>query len=126
RWRIEGDHGPRVTPEEMDARDSTIRASADLTPYSDEHFIEMRTRSDTLHPAVSGLTVTPTGDVIVARTLLRSRDSLQYLRINAEGQPIGRFALDRRVRILLAEGDSLLTHTPTEGEPWEVRWMRLQ
>jgi hypothetical protein len=126
RWHLDGDAGPRVSAEDLDAREAAIRASADLLPYTEEHFAEMRARADTLHPAVTGLAVTPAGDVILARTLFPTRDSVDYLRISADGQPVGRFSLGRRARVLLAEGDSLLVHTPTAGEPWEVRWMRMQ
>jgi hypothetical protein len=125
RWHLDGDPGPPVSVEDLTARDSLMRVATDLMPYSDEHFAEMRARADSLHPAVTGVIVTPVGDVLVARTVFPTRDSVEYLRISADGQPLGRFALDRRIRILLADGDSLLTHTPTEGEPWEVRWMRV-
>lgn len=126
RWRVEGGLGPTVTEAEFTARDSIVRLATTLLPYTDEHFIEMRVRSDTLHPAVSGLMVTPTGEVIVARTVFPTRQAVEYLRLDANGRPNGRFSLDGRIRVLLAERDSLLVHQSTEGEPWEVRWMRLQ
>jgi hypothetical protein len=49
-----------------------------------------------------------------------------FYRLDPNGTPVARFTLDRRARILLAEGDSLLLHRPTEGEPWELRWVRLR
>ena len=126
RWRIEGGPGPLVSEEDLNARESVVRTAAQGMPYAEEYFLGMRMRSDTLLPAVSGLTVTPAGDVSVARSVSPSRPVIDYLRLDPSGQPTGRFTLDGRIRILLAEGDSLLVHTPTESEPWEVRWMRVQ
>jgi hypothetical protein len=126
RWRLEGPPGPKVTPEDFTAREAAVRMAATDMPYTDEHFAEMRSTSDTVHPAVSGVTVTPSGDVFVARTHFTNREVVEYLRLDPAGTPNGRFTLDKRVRVLMAERDSLLVHAPTEGEPWEVRWMRLQ
>ena len=126
RWRMEGGPGPLVSEAEFAAREADVRRAATDMPYTEEHFTEMRTKSDSLHAAVSGLTVTSSGEVFVARTLFPDRDSVSYLRLSPDGTPNGRFTLDKRVRVLLAERDSLMVHAPTEGEPWEVRWMRLQ
>jgi hypothetical protein len=126
RWRVEGPGGPPVSGEEFAAREAAVRAATVGMPYTDDDYAAMRERSDTLHPAVSGVIVTPTDEVLVARTVFPNRPMVEYLRLDANGLPNGRFTLDRRVRVLLAERDSLLVHTPTEAELWEVRWMRLQ
>ncbi len=126
KWRLEGDIGPRISEAEYAARDSAVRRAAAGFPYTDEDFAAMRARADSTHAAVSGLTVTPTGIVFVARSVMAQRDSVEFVRIDANGTPDARFMLDKRSRVLLAERDSLLVHRPTEGEPWEVRWVKLQ
>lgn len=126
RWRIEGPPGPRITEAEFAAREATVRQAAAMMPYTEEDYAQMRAKADSLHAAVTGLIVTPTGEVFLARTAFPDRDSIEFLRLDAAGTPNGRFTLDKRFRVLLAERDSLLVHQPTEGEPWQVRWMRLQ
>lgn len=126
RWRVEGGMGPPISEAEYAARDSAVRRAAAGFPYTDEDFAAMRARADSTHAAVSGLTVTPTGIVFVARSVIAQRDSVEFLRLDANGAPDARFTIDKRSRVLLAERDSLLVHRPTEGEPWEVRWVRLQ
>lgn len=126
RWRVDGGVGPQVSESELDARESVVRENSVTLPLADVDFEEMRSRSDSLWPAVTGITVTPSDEVLVARSALPTADSVQFLRLGSDGQPLARFTLDRRTRILLAEGDSLLVHRPTEGEPWEVRWLRLR
>jgi hypothetical protein len=126
RWRIEGPPGPRVSDEELEARESGVRVAAQGMPYVDEDYREMRARSDTLHSAVSGIAVSPDGDVFVARTVFSNGEMIEYLRLDPSGVPNGRFAIEKQMRVLLAERDSLLVHMPTESEPWQVRWMRLQ
>lgn len=125
RWRLRGPAGPPVTERDMTLRESAVREASRMLPLIDEDFTSMRDRSDSVHPAVSALAVTPDGEVVVALATVPSRDSIDYLRLAADGRPIGRFTLERRVRILIAEGDSLLVHRPTEGEPWEVRWLTM-
>ena len=53
-----------------------------------------------------------------------SADALERLTGHAE-RVLQLLGLPYRV-VLLAAGDSLLVHQPTEGEPWEVRWIRLE
>lgn len=125
RWRLTGPPAPPVSELDLAVRDSVVREASRLLPFEDLDYASMRDRSDSTHPAVSSLAIAPTGEVIVGLAAIPSRDSTDYLRIARDGEPLGRFALDRRTRILLVEGDSMLVHRPTEGEPWEVRWMRL-
>ncbi len=125
RWVLHGPSGNAVTDTDLAIRDSVVRKAAALLPLQEGDFASMRDRSDSVHPAVSGLTVTPSGEVLVARSVLPGRDSVDYLRLTADGEPVARFRLGSRTRVLLAEGDSLLVHTPTESEPWELRWLRL-
>ena len=75
---------------------------------------------------VGGVTTLPDGRVIVAGVNVPRDSAAVFYRLDTEGVPVARFTLDRRARILLAEGDSLLLHRPTEGEPWELRWVRLR
>jgi hypothetical protein len=125
-WRLEGPVNAPVTPALLDARERELRTDPLRFPLTDVDFAAMRTRSDSLLPGVTGLTTTPDGRVVVARGIPALGNEVDYLRLAADGTPEARFRLDSRVRVLLAEGDSLLVHTPTDGEPWEVRWMRLK
>lgn len=123
KWLLRGPDGPPVTEADLDVRDAAVREASRLLPFGEEDYAAMRDRSDSLHPAVSSLAVVADGGVIVGLASVPTRGDVEYLRLDATGTPVGRFTLDRRARILLAEGDSLLVHRPTEGEPWEVRWV---
>jgi hypothetical protein len=125
RWRLLGPPGPPVSEADLAQRDSVVRAATGLMPFADEDYLSMRDRSDSMHPAVSGLTIARNGEVLVARATVADRDSVDFIRVADSGEPVGRFALGRRDRVLLFEGDSMLVHRPTEGEPWEVRWLTL-
>ncbi len=125
RWRLDGPLGDATTSEELDRRDSVIRAVPEFGQLEPEVLASLRSRSDSTFPMVAGLTVTPEGAVLVARAPVPGADSVDYLRLTADGAPVGRFRLGARERVLLAEGDSLLVHRPTEGEPFEVRWLTI-
>jgi hypothetical protein len=125
-WRLDGPANRPTSPADLDAREAALRADFGRFPLSDEDLASMRNRSDSLLPAVVGLITAPDGRVIVSRGLAADRTAIEYMRLAADGTPESRFRLDPRIRILLTEGDSLMVHTPTEGEPWEVRWMRLK
>ncbi len=125
-WRLNGPPGPRVDQAALDQREQAVRAAAELLPFDSIDFAAMRQRSDSIIPAVSGLATTPTGTIIAAGAVAPGRDSISYYRIGPDGRLIDSFALSIDARILLAEGDSLLVHRPTMGEPQEVIWMRLQ
>ncbi len=125
RWRLDGPAGDAVTGQDLDRRDSLVRTTPDMMGADSGALASMRSRSDTTWPMVAGLTVTPAGDVLVAMAPRPTADSVAYLRLAPDGTPTGRFRLGKRDRVLLAEGDSLLVHRPTEGEPFEVRWLTI-
>jgi hypothetical protein len=78
------------------------------------------------HPVISGILLEPQGRVLVAGSVAPTRDSVEYLLLDRDGRPTNRFTMQRRTRPLIFAGDSMLVHRPTEGEPWEVRWMMLK
>ncbi len=124
RWQLRGDL-PRapVTPQELAARRANARQTlGEQLPEAD--LDAMAARSDTRHPIVAGLIATPEGVIYVAGPTTTA-DSVDYLRLAADGQPNGRFRLSRDARFLLATGDSILVQRPREGEPREIRWLRL-
>ena len=126
RWTLRGPDGPAVTGEDLDRREAELRAANLAFPLNDEDYAQMRSRSDSTFPEVGGVTTLPDGRVIVAGVNVPRDSAAVFYRLDTEGVPVARFTLDRRARILLAEGDSLLLHRPTEGEPWELRWVRLR
>lgn len=125
-WRLEGPASRAATTALLDAREALLRTDPFRLPPSDEEIAAMRSRSDSLAPAVMGITATPDARVIVSRGIAPDGSEVEFLRLAADGTPDARFRLGQRTKILLAEGDSLLVHMPTEGEPWEVRWVRLK
>lgn len=125
RWRLAGGVGLPVTEADLDARMKLIDSLFDAIPLVDEDRAIMRSSSADHHPAVSGLTATSTGGVYVSGTATSATDSVEIFRLAPDGTPDGKFTLPRTTRILLAEADSILVHQPTEGEPWELRWLRI-
>lgn len=125
RWVLTGPDGPRVTPEDMALREKEIRGALSGLPLTEEEFASMRSRSDSLVPPISGFVPYPDGGLLVMGPLSPSLATTTWLRLDPKGKPVSRFSLDSRARVLLAEGDSVLVHRPTESEPWEVVWMRL-
>lgn len=126
KWILTGPEGPRVTSEDLDLREHTIREAMAGIPFSDEEFDRMRTRSDSIVPPISGFVPFPDGGLLIMGALAPSQPTTTWIRLDKDGVPVSRFDLDTRARILLAEGDSVLVHRPTESEPWEVLWMRLE
>jgi hypothetical protein len=94
-------------------------------PLAEEDFERMRMQAPTTHPAISALVRSETGIVYVGGAVRPAADSVRWFRLSAAGEPTGRFTLSAMTRVLFARNDSLLVHRPTEGEPWEVRWIRL-
>lgn len=124
RWQLRGDL-PRapVTPQELAARRASARRA--MGEQATEADLDtMVARSDMKHPAVAGLIATPEGVVYVAGPATAA-DSVDYLRLAADGKPNGRFRLSQDTRFLLAIGDSILVQRPHAGEPREIRWLRL-
>lgn len=124
RWQLRGDL-PRapVTPQELAAKRANARQT--LGDGATEADLDtMVARSDTKHPAVAGLIATSEGVVYVAGPTTAA-DSVDYLRLAADGKPNGRFRLAQDTKFLLATGDSILVQRPHGGELREIRWLRL-
>lgn len=126
KWVLTGPDGPLVTARDLDLREATIREALSGIPFTNDEFDSMRTRSDSVVPPLSGFVPFPDGGLLVMGALAPSQPTTTWIRLDKDGVPVSRFELDSRARILLAEGDSVLVHRPTESEPWEVIWMRLQ
>lgn len=122
RWRVLGPDGPAITPEQLDRREARAREQLAATPLEEEDYAAMRTSAPATHPAITGLVLRADGAVYVRGTEVPQADSVAWTRIGPDGVPNGRFRLAAYTRVLHAAGDSLLVHTPTEGEPWQVRW----
>lgn len=75
--------------------------------------------------AISGIVLARDGRALVARSVVPSRDSIDFVLISKDGLPTARLTLEKRVRPLLLTGDSLLVQRPSMGEPLEVRWMTI-
>lgn len=126
RWRIDGNIVTPVTEHDLDLLEAKARESMSGLPLIDEDFASMRSRSDTLFPPVTGITVSPEGVALVALATPPSADSVTLVRINSEGRPVGRLVLPSDTRVLVAVGDSLMVHQQHgETELREVRWLRL-
>lgn len=123
-WTVSGLTGPAVDSGDVAARRRELDRSLAM-PLTDEEFDRMSARVADRHGAISGLLFGPGAQVLVARSVVPVRDSVEWLRLAADGTPIGQVRLHKAVRVLLDEGDSLLVHRPTEGETTEVRWIRL-
>jgi hypothetical protein len=125
RWRLFGPVAPEITDEEYAIRMSDARERYAALPLAEEDFERMRMQAPTTHPAISALVRSETGIVYVGGAARPAADSVRWFRLSAAGEPTGRFTLSAMTRVLFARNDSLLVHRPTEGEPWEVRWIRL-
>ncbi len=126
KWILTGPGGPPVTAHDLDLREATIREALSGVPLANEEFDQMRTRSDSTVPPLSGFVPLPDGRLLVMGPLAPSQSTTTWLVLDRDGAPVSRFDLDTRARVILAEGDSVLVHRPTASEPWEVIWMRLQ
>lgn len=125
-WRVLGPMGPRITVEELDRREAELRESIPSEGGLTEGDLAiMRGKTDSLHQAVAALLPTPQGEVFAALMPNPTADSVTWLFIGRNGNTESKFKLGRRTRPLLATDDSILVHRPTEGEPWEVRWLRI-
>ena len=125
RWRLLGPVGPDITDEEYAIKASEARQFYGATPLADPDFDRMRTQAPTTHAAVSALVRDATGTLYVGGAKPLAADSVVWFRLSDAGEPTGRFTLSAQTRVLYARNDSLLVHRPTEGEPWEIRWIRL-
>lgn len=111
--------GPAISPNEIAARRQELQAGG--VPAID--LDSMVARTPATHAAVTGILVGRDGRILVGRTNIPGSDSVSYIVLAKDGAPVSRLTLSSRVHPLLLSGDSLLVHRPTEGEPWEVRWL---
>ena len=121
-WTLSSDiKGAAIAPADLAAR--RLELEHDDVPAID--LDAMTARTPATHPAVAGILLGRDGRVLVGGAIVPSRDSVTYLMLSKDGVPLARLTLDKRVHPLLLSGDSLLVHRPTEGEPWEIRWLLL-
>ena len=126
-WTLASDRtGPPVTPEDIAGRRREVESQTDPHEVPPSDVDSMIARTGKLHPAIGGITIAPSGAILVSGPQTPSRDSVDYFVLTSAGVPITRFTLPSRMQVLLFGGDSLLVHQPTESEPWEVRWMQLR
>jgi len=127
RWTLTSDRrGTPVTPIDINARLDEIRRNAPKDLLSPEQLDSMVAHTAKDLPVFSGIVLEPGGRMLLVGEILASRDSTQYLMVAPDGTPTHRFALPSRTSPLVLSGDSLLVHRPTEGEPWEIRWLKLK
>lgn len=124
-WRLFGPVGPEITEEEYAIRASEARERYAATPLTDADYERMRAQAPTVHPAITALVRAESGTLYLGGARPLAADSITWFRLSAAGEPTGRFTLSAQTRVLYARNDSLLVHRPTEGEPWEVRWIRV-
>lgn len=126
RWTLTSDRrGTPVTPTDISARLDEISRNAPKGLLSPEQLDSMVAHTAKDLPVFSGIVLEPGGRMLLVGEILASRDSTQYLMVDPDGTPTHRFALPSRTNPLVLSGDSLLVHRPTEGEPWELRWLKL-
>lgn len=127
RWTLTSDRaGIPVTADDIARRREEITRTAPQGFLKAGDLDSMTAHTAKVHPVVGGFVVEPRGRILVAGAATPSRDSVEYLVLTRDGVPTHRFALSSRAHPLLFAGDSLLVHRPTEGEPWEVRWLVLK
>jgi len=125
-WTLSGSRQAlQVTPRDIELRRAEIERDVPDGGFRPGQIDSMTAYTPSTHPVVAGLLVDSRGRVLVAGALPPSRDSAEYLMLAETGAPTHRMMLPRLTRPLLFDGDSLLVHRPTEGEPWEVRWLRI-
>lgn len=113
--------GPDVSAADLDGRRKDLAGAQ--VPQIDIDSMIARTAKH--HPGVTGILLSRDGRIVLSGAPTTQRDSIDYVVLSKDGVPTGRFTFSSRVRPLLMSGDSLLVHRPTEGEPWEVRWLRM-
>jgi hypothetical protein len=124
-WRLFGPVSPEITEEEYAIKASEARERYAAAPLEEEDFERMRAQAPTVHPAITALVRAESGTLYLGGARPLAADSVVWFRLSAAGEPTGRFTLSAQTRVIFARNDSLLVHRPTEGEPWEVRWISL-
>lgn len=127
KWSLSSDRrGVSVSPQDIEVRRQEVVRNAPVGQLRLGEIDSMTAVTAPEFPVISGILVEPKGRILVAGSIAPTRDSVEYLLLDNEGRPSNRFSLARRTRPLVFSGDSMLVHRPTEGEPWEVRWMVLK
>jgi hypothetical protein len=127
KWSLASDRrGLAVTAGDIERRREEIVRNAPAGQLRLGELDSMTAVNGPEHPVISGILLEPQGRVLVAGSVAPTRDSVEYLLLDRDGRPTNRFTMQRRTRPLIFAGDSMLVHRPTEGEPWEVRWMMLK
>ncbi len=124
RWTLNGEFpGPSITDADIAAR----RAATDpVEGLTGDQIDSMAAHAGHYLAAIEGIAVSRKGEILVIGPASPARDSVDCYRVTADGQLRDRFRLPRQSRVLVFAGDSLIVHRPTEGEPWEIRWLHLQ
>lgn len=127
RWRTSVEVPPiAVSPADVEARRNELSQTEGVTEQDLTAVDSAAAHSTGSFPAIGGVMTDSRGRVLVSGPLVPSRDSVEFLLLDNNGALTGRFRLQRRAHVLLFAGDSLLVHQPTRGEPWEVRWLRME
>ena len=127
KWALAGDlKGLPVTARDIELRRDDVYRNAPRGQLRPGELDSMVAATPQEFPVVSGIVLEPRGRILLAGSIAPSRDSVEYLLLGNDGTPTNRLKLERRVHPLVLSGDSLLVHRPTEGEPWEVRWLVLK
>lgn len=126
RWILRGPDGQPVSEAEVDARLAELGTQMVMAELSEDDIAAMRSRSASEHAPVTGILPTRSGDALVALANIPGRNDIDWLRLGRDGRVTARFVLSRATMPLLAEGDSILVQRPGEGEPQEIRWLRLR
>jgi hypothetical protein len=127
RWHTAIDLPPvTIAPEDIAARQHELK----LTPGATDDELGAVDSSAALtkgnFPSIGGVTLSPAGQTLISGPIIPTRDSVDFYLLARNGALVSRFRLGRRTQVLLLSGDSLLVHQPTRGEPWEVRWLRVE
>ena len=125
-WTLASDRkGVEVTEQDITRRRDEISRLSPAGTLKPGDLDSMQLRTGKRHPVLGGIVVEPKGRLLLAGAATPTRDSVDYIVAEHSGEPTHRFVLPGRTHVLLFAGDSLLVHRPTEGEPWELRWLRL-
>lgn len=124
RWSLSSTvTGPAVTPEEITLERARLGPTPDAAAAA--RFDSSVALSAKFHAAITGLLLAHDGRVLVVGAQLPGRDSVDLYSLTNSGEPMGRFSLPRRSRVLLFNGDSLLVQRPGPNVNQELRWLLL-
>ncbi|MCC6928842.1 MAG: hypothetical protein IT359_07615 [Gemmatimonadaceae bacterium] len=125
-WTLTSDRaGVAVSEQDITNRRDEISRLSPAGSLKPGDLDSMQARTGKRHPVLGGIVIEPKGRLLLAGYATPTQDSVNYIVAEHGGRPSHRFALPGRTHVLLFAGDSLLVHRPTEGEPWELRWLRL-